>query len=132
VHEEFEQAPRLFRWLLKLLLRVPIPGFPYFIVSKLPWFEGIFWALGVPLLLAMYLMISVWLVAYLSIHVAFPANIIIGLSVPSTVFIFFLRIQVERTLRFFQHLRAPPQEWNVSESVDRLVQIIDEQRKQKK
>jgi hypothetical protein len=131
-YEELEQVPRLFRLLLKLLLKLPIPGFPHFVVSKLPWFEGIFWALGVPILLSIYLGISIWLVAYLSLYVAFPANILVGLSMPTIVFIFFLRLQVERALLFWRNLRNPPQEWNVSKSVDKLLRLIDEQRKPSK
>jgi len=118
--EELEQIPVRYRWLVKLLMKLPNPSFPNVIVSRLPEIEGIFWAVVIPLLLLIYFFFSVWFVVFLSIHVIFPFNILLGLLMPSIFFVFFLRIQLERTILAWKNTVSPHKVWDVSDVVEEL------------
>lgn len=129
--EELEQIPPRYRWLIKLFLKFPNPSFPYFILKKLPEIEGVFWAVGVPIFLTIYFSSSVWLFAFLSFHVIFPFNILLGLFIPAIIFVFFLRIQLERTILWWKNLRSPSKEWDISKIVDEFAELTRKQRQRR-
>jgi len=122
--EELEKIPLRYRWLLKVLLRLPNPRIPFFVVKRITWFEGIFWALVVPVSLILYFFFSVWFTAFLALHVAFPLNWIVGLLIPAVFLVFFLRIEVERTILWWRHIHAQSEEWDVGKRVAELEEIF--------
>lgn len=122
--EELDQIPPRYRWLIKLFLKLPNPSFPYFVLKKLPGIEGIFWAVVTPILLTLYFLSSIWLIAFLSLHVIFPFNILLGLLIPAVIFVFFLRIELERTILWWKNLQSPSKEWDISKAVEELSEVF--------
>lgn len=127
--EELEQIPLRYRWLLKLFLKLPNPSFPYLILKRLPEIEGIFWAFIVPIFVMLYFLFGVWLVSFLSLVVSFPFNVLLGLFIPTAIFILFLRIQLERTIQWWKNLRSGSREWQVSDVAEELIELLRKQQK---
>lgn len=127
--EDLEQVPRRYRWLLKLFLKLPNPRFPYFLLQKLPEIEGFFWALIIPVFLVVYFLFSFWLFVALSRLIVFPFDFLIGFFIPAIIFVFFLRIQLGRTLVWWKSLRHSPRKWQVSEVLDELAELFEKQQK---
>ena len=127
--EELEQIPLRYRWLLKLFLRLPNPSIPFAVLKKLPEIEGVFWAVLAPIFLVLYFFFDIWLFSYLSLHFGFPLNVFLGLLMPAVVFVFFLRIQLERMILWWRNVRAGSREWEVSRRVEELVEAFKKQRK---
>lgn len=122
--DELKQIPLQFRWLFKLLLRLPNPSIPFFILKRLTWFEGVLWALIAPSFLILYFFFSIWLLTSLSVYVAFPFNLIIWLMTPAAFLVFFLRIQLERALVSRRHGHGETiKDWNISKSVQKLEEM---------
>lgn len=129
--EELDQIPPRYRWLIKLFLRLPNPGLPFFVLRKLPGIEGIFWSVVTPILLTIYFLFSIWFVAFLSLHFIFPFNLLLGLLIPAIIFVFFLRIQLERTILWWKSLQSPGKEWDISKVVEELAELTRKQRQRK-
>lgn len=129
--EELEQVPRRYRLFLKLFMRFPNLRFPYFVVRKLPWFEGIFWALLVPVFLVVYFFFTFWFYLALSLLVGFPFNVIIWLLIPSVLFIMFLRIQFERIILFWRSLRSQSNDWDIPKLTEEFSLLIEKQHKKR-
>jgi hypothetical protein len=130
--EELEQIPKRYRWLLALFQKFPNPSFPYFVLKRLPWIEGIFWTLIFPIFFLLYYFFSVWFLAFLSLYVAFPLNAMVWLAIPTALFVIFLRIQLERTIVWWKGLKSPMKEWDVSKTVEEFVELKRKQRNQQK
>jgi len=127
--EEYERIPPRHRWLLKLVLKFPNPSFPYFLLRKFPEIEGVFWTVVVPVFMSLYFLFNAWLIATLSLFVSFPFNILLGLSIPAIIFLFFLRIQLERTIHWWRNLKSPVREWDISKATKELIELLREQQK---
>jgi hypothetical protein len=130
--EELEQIPLRYRLLVKAFLKLPNPGIPFFIMRHFPEFEGILWGLVVPLSLGFFIWFDMWFVAFLSLHFSFPLNVIIGFLVPAIPFLFFLRIELERTILWWRNIHEQPKEWQISKKVDELIDLFNRQQKGKK
>lgn len=130
--DELEQIPLPYRLVVKMLLKLPNPSLPFFILKRFPEFEGILWAAGVPILLFLYFLLNFFLVAYLSLHVVFPLSVIITLIIPIVIFLFFLRIQLERTILWWRNIHEPPKEWQTSKTMEELVELFRRQQKRKR
>jgi len=128
--EELERIPLRYRWLLKLFLKFPNPSFPYFVLRRLPWIDGIFWALVVPVLLTLYFFFGIWLVGYLSLYVLFPFNVILGLSIPGLILIIFLRVQIERSITAWRSFRSSTLDWDIPKAVDEYYRLAKKKRRQ--
>jgi len=110
-------------------MKFPNPSFPYFVLRRLPEIEGVYWAVVVPLLLIVYFLFSIWFVVFLSMHVVFPFNLLLGLLIPFIIFVFFLRIQLERTVLWWKNIHSPQkEEWDVSKAVEELAKLRREKR----
>jgi hypothetical protein len=131
-HNELEQIPFRYRLLVKTLLKLPIPGFPFFILKHFPEFEGIFWSIFTPILLMLYAWFQFWWFVFLSTFVGFPLNVIFGFALPAVIVIFFLRIQLERAILRWKKSHEPTKEWVPSKSVEELLELFERQRKRKK
>jgi len=121
--EEIEQIDPRYRWLVKWFLKLPNPSFPYPMLRRLPWIEGVFWAVVMPIFLTIYFFVSLLLVSFLSFHFIFPVNVILGLLIPTMFFALFLRIQLERTILWWRNLNKPPIDWDVSKIIEEFVKL---------
>lgn len=130
--DEFEQIPTRYRLLIRLFLKLPNPSLPFFILKHFPEFEGIFWALVMPIFMAMYVYLFLWLIPFLTLTVGFPLNIIFGYAIPAIIFVFFLRIQLERTILWWRNIHKKPREWQTSKRVEELIELLNRQQNRKK
>jgi len=129
--EELERVPLLYRWILKVLLRLPNLGFPTFVLKRFPEIQGLFWAIFVPALLILYFFIDFMLILVLSYAVSFPFNVLIGLLVPGLIFVVFLRVQLERTISWWRNLQGPNKEWDVSQVTKEFIEMLKKQQTKK-
>jgi len=129
--EELEQIPQRYRWLLKLFLKLPNPSFPYFVLRRLPEIEGVFWAIIVPVFLILYFLFSVWFFGFASLHLTFPLNLLLGLLMPAIIFVFFVRIQLERTIHWWKNLSSTRQEWDISKIVEEFAELTRAQQRRR-
>jgi len=125
--EELNEIPLRYRWLVKLLLRLPNPSLPYFVLRRLPEMEGFFWAIVTPVFLVLYFFFSVWLVNVLSLRVVFPFNLLLGLLIPTVIFVLFLRVQLERAVHWWRNLKSPHGEWQTSKVAKELEELFKKQ-----
>lgn len=130
--DELEQIPFRYRLLVRILLKFPNPSLPFFILKRFPEFEGILWAIVVPSLLILYFFFMVWLFPFLTMLVGFPLNVIFGFTVPAVIFLFFLRIQIERTIFWWRSIHEQPKEWEPSKRVEELIELIERHHRRKK
>lgn len=130
--DELERIPTRYRWLVKVMLKLPNPSLPFFVLKHLPEFEGIFWGLVTPLFMAMYVYFFAWLIPFLTLTIGFPLNVIFGFAIPAVVFVFFLRIQLERTILWWKGIHEEPREWQVSKRVEELIELLNRQQRRKK
>jgi len=131
-HEELERIPLRYRLFVKILLKIPIPNVPFWVLRHFPEFEGFFWALVVPISLAVFFWAELWFIPFLSFHFDFPWNVIIGSLIPAIPFVFFLRIQLERTILWWRNIHEKPREWQISKNVEELVELLNRQQKRNK
>lgn len=129
--EELEQIPRRYRLILKLILKLPLPAFPGFVLKRLPEIEGVFWAILVPIFLILYFFFGIWWFATASLLFSFPFNLMLGLIVPAVVFVFFLRLQLERTILWWKNLKGDHREWDVSKAVREYIALLREPKQRK-
>jgi len=130
--DELERIPARYRLLVKILLKLPNPSLPFFFLKHFPGFEGIFWAILTPLFVAFLSFSYFWSIPFLSLHFSFPLNVIIAFLIPAIFFVFFLRIQLERTILWWKNIHEEPREWQTSKRVEELVELLNRQRKRKK
>lgn len=132
--EELEQLPFLYRLVVKVLLKMPNPSLPFFVLKKFPEFEGILWAVVTPSLLILYFFFNIWLFSLSGLRVGFPINLIVifGVMIPAVIFVFFLRIQIERTILWWRNIHEPQKEWDAPKRVEELIELFEKQRMRKK
>lgn len=130
--EELERIPARYRLLVKIMLKFPNPSLPFLVLKHLPAFEGIFWAILMPLFLAFLGTTYFWFIPFLSVHFPFPLNLIIAFLIPASIFVFFLRIQLERTILWWRSIHEEPREWQTSKRVEEFIEILNKQQKRKK
>jgi len=131
-HDELKRIPVRYRLLIKMLLQLPNPRLPFFVLKHFPELEGILWAMIAPLFLVLYFLFSLWLFSFATIHFGFPLNYVFGFSISATIFVFFLRIQLERTIIWWKNIQKEPKEWQTAKRVKELVEILNKQQTRKK
>jgi hypothetical protein len=117
---------------MKIFLKLPNPRLPFFILRRFPEFEGILWAVVVPILLGLYFCFSIWLFPSATLLFGFPLNYIFGLMIPAMIFLFFLRIQLGRVILWWRNIHEPLKEWDTSKRVEEWVQLLKKQQRRKK
>jgi len=130
--DELKSIPLQYRLLVKILLKLPNPSLPFFILKKFPEFEGILWAVVVPIFFMLYSFFNAWLFSFLSLSVGFPLNVILGFVVPVVIFVFFLRIQLERMILLWRNTHHPLREWDTSKRAEEWIQLLRKQQRRKK
>lgn len=130
--DELERVPLQYRLLVKILLKLPNPSLPFFILKKFPGFEGILWAVVAPIFLMLYSLFNAWLFSFLTLSVGFPLNVILGFVMPAVIFVFFLRIQLERMILLWRNIHNPLREWDTSKRAEEWIQLLRKQQRRKK
>ena len=130
--DELERIPAQYRWLVKILLKLPNPSLPFFVLKHFPEFEGIFWALVVPCFLILYFFFNIWLFPFVTLRFGFPLNYVFGFLIPAIIFVFFMRIQLERTILWWKSIHEEPREWQISKRVEELIELLNRRQKRKK
>jgi len=62
----------------------------------------------------------------------FPLNMILGLSIPGVIAIFFVRVQIERDYNLWKSLQNPPIQQDIETRVKEYVALLDKHRRQRK
>lgn len=130
--DELEQIPTRYRLLVKILLKLPNPSLPFFVLKHFPELEGILWALVAPCLLILYFFFNVWLFPFVTLRFGFPLNYVFAVLIPAIIFVFFLRIQLERTILLWKTIHEKPREQQMYKRVEELSKLFRRQQKKKK
>jgi hypothetical protein len=130
--DELEQLPLRYRLLVRFFLKLPNPSLPFFILRRFPEFEGILWAVVIPIILVLHFYFIVWLFPSATLLFGFPLNYIFGLMIPAMIVLFFLRIQLARVILWWRNVHEPLEEWDTSKLVEEWVQLLKQQQRRKK
>jgi ABC-type transport system involved in cytochrome bd biosynthesis fused ATPase/permease subunit len=130
--EDLEQIPRRYRWLIRLFQKIPNPRVPFFLADRLPEIEGLYWAVIVPIFLVLLFYLIVYLVPFLSLHFAFPFNVLIDFLILLPVPLIFLRVQFERAVLLWKSYKSSQIEWNVTKVVEELFELRRKQKRETK
>jgi len=132
-HKELEriilQIPPIYRHAVKLLLKLPEPAIPFFLVRKFPAFEGIFYGILMPLFIFASGILTLWLFPVTSLALGFPLNILITLLIPTTILIIFVRVQLQRTIDFWRAAQESQAEWKISKTASELKELFKKQQR---
>jgi len=132
IEDIYQGMPRKYRFLAKLMLKLPNPSIPFFIFKRLPLLEGIFYGIMLPVFAYLYLALMLWLFPLATLAFGFPLNIIIVLVFPTAVFVIFVRIQLERTINWWRSVSSSSKEWDSSKSINEFVDLLKRQQAQRK
>lgn len=127
-----EKILLLCSFLEKLMLKLPNPNFPFFVLRRFPSFEGIFYAIILPIFVFFSGVFLLWLFPMASLALGFPLNVVLTLLLPATVFVVFLRVQIERKTNWWRSIFWPPVEWNPSKSLDELTELFKKQQRHRR
>lgn len=93
----------------RLILKLPMPSLDFLPQVS----HGIFWAVIVPI----FMVLESYLALVLLLTFAFPTNIVLAGAIPGIILIFFLRIQFERFINWWNATIAQQGfEWNVEKA----------------
>jgi hypothetical protein len=90
-------------------------------------FEGIFYAVILPLFVFFSGILVLWLFPMASLAFGFPLNVVVTLLLPAIILVVFLRVQMERKISWWRSIFGPPVEWNPSKSLDELTELFKKQ-----
>lgn len=108
-------------FIYKLILKIPMPSLDSFPAV----FHGIFWAIIVPI----FMVIIFFSILFSLIYFAFPINIVLMAIFPSSIFLVFTRILLERFIRGWNAMvEEPKSEWNVEKLMDEYIDILKKQK----
>jgi hypothetical protein len=124
-----EKILLLYRFLEKLMLRLPNPSFPFFVLRRFSSFEGIFCAVILPLFVFFSGILVLWLFPMASLAFGFPLNVVVTLLPTAMILVVFLRVQMERKISWWRSIFGPPVEWNASKSLDELTELFKKQQR---
>jgi hypothetical protein len=117
--------------LIKLLLKFPVPGIPFFIVRRLPSLEGIVHGLFLPIFTLLIGLFTLWLIPTSTLLLGFPLNIILTLTVPGLIFAIYIRIELERSINWWRGAFGSQTQRDTSKAVEELVELFKEQQNKK-
>lgn len=127
----YSQMPRRYRLVTKLLIRLPDPTIPFFILKKFSMFEGIFYGILLPVFVFMSGVATLWLYPVATAKFGFPLNIVIVLLLPITVFAIAARVELQRAINFWEAINEPSRKLEGSKSIDKLIELFKKQQSNK-
>lgn len=132
IEKLYQEMPRRYRIFTKLMLKLPSPRIPFFVLQRFPLIEGILHGLMMPIFMYVIGIITLWLLVTTTIAVGFPLNIIIVLVPPTAIFAIYARNQLERTISWWKTTFGSPIKWDTSKSVSELIELFKDQQKKAK
>lgn len=132
VEKLYQEMPLGYRIFTKLLLKLPSPKIPFFILQRFPLIEGILHGLMMPIFMYLVGVITLWLLVTTTIVVGFPLNIIIVLIPPTVIFAIYVRNQLERAITWWRSTFGSPIKWDSSKSISELIELFKDQQKKAK
>jgi hypothetical protein len=111
-------------WFYRFLLKIPFVR----AATVFGEYEGLYWALVLPLLLLMEFLLSF----YLLLCFPFPVNIIATGVIPTLTLIIFIRVQLERFLSLVSTMTQTVRKWDVAEVVEDYVRLLEAQKRKRK
>jgi hypothetical protein len=115
--------------LIRILLKLPNPSLPFFILRRIPELEGILWAMIMPILLISYLWFSMWSFPHFTLLFGYPLNVISAFLIPAVIFAFFLRMQLERVILSWRSINRSSREWDPTRRVEELIDVLKKQQR---
>jgi hypothetical protein len=111
-------------FIYRIILKIPVPS-----LDALPsTFQGIFWAIIVPVLLVLIFLFTMFSLTYF----IFPLNVILSALAPIIVFLLFLRIIVERFIKQWNAMiEGQKLEWNVAKQIEEYLELLKKQKEKK-
>lgn len=104
----------------RLILKIPCADFLESCSS------GVFWAVIVPI----FLFLELFLNMYLLLFFPFPINIVLASMIPIIVFIVFLRISLERFIRWWNsEVAGTGFQWNIDKTVGEYLDLLKKKKK---
>jgi len=123
----YREMPLRYRLFSKLLLKLPNPSMPFLVLKRFHLFEGLFYGLLLPLFMFLSGVFLLLLFPVATQTFAFPLNYVVVLILPTVIFLFYVRIELERTINWWRSVFGSPTEWDSAKSVDELIQIFKKQ-----
>ena len=111
-------------FIYRLILKLPKISLEYFPDV----FHGIFWAIVIPVFLA----IEIFLSLFLLISFTFPLNIILTGIIPLVIFVIFIKVMLERFINWWNAIFGKPYTWNIEKAVDEYLTLLRKQNKKER
>lgn len=107
--------------LYRLLLKIPFVDY----IDSAP---GLFWAVVVPMLLALDMLLNM----YLLLCTPFPANVILVALLPCAAFVAFAKINLVRFINWWNSMIAKSDfTWDIERSVEEYTELLAKQKSKK-
>jgi len=104
-------------WFYRLILRLP----KIEVHSDL---QGVYWAIVIPAFLIFEFFLSLFLLTNLS----FPINLVTASVIPITVFVVFVKVQLERFMDWWNStFRSEPMRWDVQKATEEYILLLKKQ-----
>jgi hypothetical protein len=111
-------------WFYRFLLKIPFVR----AATVFGEYEGVYWAIVLPLLMVMEFVVSFFLLLCLP----FPVNIIATGIIPAFTLVIFIRVQLERFLNLVSTMTQTVRKWDVAEAIDDYVRLLEVQKRERK
>jgi hypothetical protein len=106
-----DKLPLIYRLILK------VPGAEFLENCS----SGIFWAIVMPV----FLMIEFFLNMFILIYFRFPLNIILASIIPTTIFLIFVRISLQRFINWWNsEVASQGFKWNLEEKIQEYLAML--------
>jgi len=116
-----------YRLFAKILLKLPNPNIPFFVMKRFPLVEGIFYGLMLPVFMFLFGAFMLWLLPTATLVFAFPLNVLIVLLPPTVIFVVYVRMELERTINWWRSVFGSPTVWDSAKSTAELVELFKKQ-----
>lgn len=111
-------------WFYRFVLKIPFVR----AATVFGEYEGVYWAIVLPLLLAVEFVVSF----YLLLCFPFPVNIIATGIIPTFILVIFVRVQLERFLNLVSTMTQTVKKWDVAEAIEDYVRLLEAQKRERK
>jgi hypothetical protein len=106
-----DKLPLIYRLILK------VPGAEFLENCS----SGVFWAIVVPV----FLMIEYFLNMFILVYFRFPLNIILASIIPTTIFLIFVRISLQRFINWWNsEVASQGFKWNMEERMQEYLAML--------
>jgi len=106
-------------WIYRLILKLPKINLDFF--SD---FQGIYWAIVIPI----FLVDEFFLSLFLLIAFPFPINLVVASVIPIAIFVIFVKVQLERFMNWWNSVfRSKPMKWDIKEATEKYIKLLEKQ-----